>query len=204
MRRWRRTAWTATVLRFVPYVRLVGLNGSMVTGDMHAGSDIDFFLVLQEGRIFSGRVFVTVVVQLLGLRRQGSKVAGRICLNRYATTSWLTIGPPNLYHARVFHNLVPLFSAETTYARYLETNAWMAHFDYPVVVHKPLHTDSWLSWLVRSSLEGLADMLFLWWSEPLLRNRQLWRLRTDPRVSQPGSRVVVSDQELCFHILKNA
>jgi hypothetical protein len=180
---------------------MIGLNGSMVTGTVTPESDIDFYVVLQKGRIFSGRFLVTVVTNLLGCRRYGDKVAGRICLNRFAVDDYLCIWDWNLYHARVFHNLIPLYASQKVYRKYVQENQWMSAFGYPVIVHRPPFTDRlWLR-MWQWFWEFLLTPLF-WISEPLLRRRQWARLRSDERVNQPGSRVVISDRELRFHLTK--
>ena len=201
-RYWRRALWTAWFVRFVPYVRMVGLNGSMVTGKLHEGSDIDFFVVLKEGRIFTGRVLVTLIVHLLGVRRHHALVAGRVCLNRYASDSFLVIQEENDYHARVFHNLVPLFSTHRAYERYRLANAWMDRLGHPLADHEPILKETYWSWLLR----GTAEQLLAPFSQALedwLRQRHLRRTAEDPRVRLPGSKVVISDQELRFHLAKD-
>jgi hypothetical protein len=200
-KRWLRALLATYFLRYVPFVRFVGLNGSMVTGAMNKESDIDFFIVLQKGRIFSGRFFVTVAMHLLGLRRHGDKIAGRICLNRYSTQELLSIGPPTLYHARVFSNLIPLFSFPGLYRRYVEENRWMNAFGFPVKVHKPVLELSFFSRSVQKAAEWGVGA-FLPRLELLLRSEQHRRFAKDGRVRLQGSRVVVSDVELCFHLAK--
>lgn len=191
----------AWVLRFVPYVRMVGLNGSMVTGWAREESDIDFLIIVKPGHIFLGRILTTAVTHLTGYRRHGNHVAGRICLNRYATADYLHIGPENAYHARVFHNLVPLFSTGRAYTRYLRANGWMAKEGYPLCPHEPVLQDSWASRMLRTFGEILlhpcAKML-----ERYCRKWQRARLNAEPLAEEPGSRIILSDNELCFHLVK--
>ena len=203
MRFWRRALWVSYLLRLVPYVRLVGLNGSLVTGTAHSGSDIDFFIVLKKGRIFTGRFLVTTLVQMLGVRRHGPYVAGRICLNRYASTDFLVIGPPNQYHAQVFHNLIPLYATPEIYQEFLLKNSWMKSFAYPPHAHEIIWKFGGTALAFQRVGELVMD-LCCFWLEPVLRNLQLDRLAGDERAHLPGSRVVISDQELCFHTLKDA
>jgi hypothetical protein len=200
-RYWRRAMWTAWVIRWLPYVRLVGLNGSMVTGSLNKESDIDFYVVTANGRIYTTRAFVTAVVHCLGVRRHGRHIAGRICLNRYAVRSYLRIDEANLYHARVFHNLIPLYAEEGVYEEYRKANHWMREKGYPVADHRPVLTLPWpflgLKRLMEAGLYLPTALL-----EPALRRLQLRRTARDIRAAHPGSRVVISDRELRFHLAK--
>lgn len=199
--RFQKALLVAAILRFVPFVRMIGLNGSMVTGLMTDQSDIDFFIVLKKGRIFSGRVLVTLLVQLLGVRRHGQMVASRICLNRFSHDQFLTIMEENYYHARVFHNLIPLFSGGDCYQRYCRANAWMASWDLPVRQHQVIIKDTPLSWLIRSTLEAVFAIVG-GSVENVLRKKQYQRYAQDERVRQVGSQVVISDRELRFQLAK--
>lgn len=199
--RFQKALLVAAILRFVPFVRMIGLNGSMVTGLMTDQSDIDFYIVLKKGRIFSGRVLVTLIVQLLGVRRHGLIVAGRICLNRFSHDQFLTITEENYYHARVFHNLIPLFSRGNCYERYCQANTWMTEWDLPVNKHQVVLKDTPLSWLIRTTLEAVFAIVG-GSVENVLRKRQYQRYAQDVRVKQVGSQVVISDRELRFQLAK--
>src|SRR5690606_37166538 len=124
------------VLGHVPFVRFVGLNGSMMTGSMRKESDIDLFIAAEPGRVMITRVMTTILVALTGLRVRSQKTAGLFCLNRYASSHFLEITPRNLYHARVFHNMYPIYAPKGVYERYLQENDWMAEFGHHVKKHK--------------------------------------------------------------------
>jgi len=194
---WRKALIAAWWLRFVPYVRLIGLNGSMATGSVHAESDIDFYIVTAPNHIFFTRALTTLLVHVLGMRRHGNYVAGRVCLNRYATTEFTEITPHDSYHARVFHNLIPLAAMPSVYGEYCRQNAWMANYGYSVRIHKtvmniPLiqRLGEWLLW----PIAGFAEKFCQRWQEN--------RAKHDARVSLPKSIVVLTQKELRFHLQK--
>jgi predicted nucleotidyltransferase len=199
LRNWRRAVWVTRWLRFLPYVRMIGLNGSLATGSWHLDSDIDFYIVLREDRLLYGRILVTFLVQLLGLRRHAKLEAGRICLNRYAVTSYLEIKPPNNYHARVFSKLIPLYSAQNVYFDFVLANQWMKDFGYPVRELKPLLEDSFLQSRIKHFEEWILDLLAGNRLEELFFNWQTRRSANDRRITSK-SRVVISKQELCFQL----
>lgn len=75
----------ARIVGKLPFVERVSLTGSLAEGRQHRDSDIDFFVKVKHGRLYSTRLLVTTVVQLIGARRHGRAIAGKICLNWFAT-----------------------------------------------------------------------------------------------------------------------
>jgi len=195
---WRRAFIGAWWLRFVPYVRLIGLNGSMVTGKVHPESDIDFYIVVEPGHIFFTRALTTLFAHLLGMRRHGEYVAGKLCLNRYASTDFTEITPHKLGDAQVFHNLIPLAARAEVYEKYVEENIWMKSFGYPVTIHQPL--------LKIPFIQHFAEFLvtpFSGFAETFCQHWQENRAHHDARVTLPGSIVVLTAKELRFNLQKD-
>lgn len=75
----------AELLGRVPFVEKVSLTGSLAEGRGTPSSDIDFFVQVSRGRLYVTRLLATVLIHLLGVRRHGDQIAGRICLNWFAT-----------------------------------------------------------------------------------------------------------------------
>ena len=199
MRYWRKSLRVVFFMRFIPYVRMIGLNGSMATGTVNSLSDIDLYIITKGGTILACRTLTAGFVQLLGVRAHDSKKVGRLCLNRYAVEKYPIILDKNEYHARVFHNLIPLFAVGDSYNQYLVENEWMKDFGYPVICNEIVFTDTIFSKLVR----GLGELLlspFILYLEEWLYRRQLARMNRDPRVIKGSTKVVISRKELRFHL----
>lgn len=200
--RYLRAVRIAGHLRAVPFIRMVGLNGSMVTNRMNSQSDIDFYIVTAKNRLYLTRTLVTMAVHLTGWRRYGQKIRGRVCLNRFATEEALSIYPHNEYHARVFSKLAPIFAVKDTYQQYLQANSWMKNQGYPI--HKYRTAKLGFNLLVGCRVLGewllagaVGDILDRW-----LGRWQRQRILNDPRTKAAGSLVYVRKNELCFHVNK--
>lgn len=203
----RRALRVAAWLRYVPFVEMVGLNGSLATNTADAASDIDFYVVTTPGRLYTARILTIAVTQLTGLRRYGTHIAGRICLNRFATRAGLTVTPHNEYHARVFSPLVPLFSLPGVYARYRAANEWMAQEHWPVIplpswrrdVRAVASTQPQIRRVVEFCLRGrIGDVL-----ENRLSAYQRERILRYGATYDRESRVFIRAEELCLHIAKH-
>lgn len=197
-----RAILAARLLRHLPFIRLVGLNGSLVLKTATEVSDIDLFIVSRYGRIYTVRLFSNLLLVLTSLRRQGDRVAGRICLNRYQTTRSLGVLPENAYHARYFAPLVPLVAARGVYEGYQAANRWMGRFGQrvkPGLKLSPPIEPSALAFLIERLLSGRGGDPI----EAIVRSLQVRRISLDPRTrAAPPGRVRFSDLELCFHPLK--
>jgi hypothetical protein len=200
MRYWRRAVLVASLLRCVPFVRMVGLNGSMVTGTFHKGSDIDLFIVTSDGHIFVARALSALVILLSGLEIRPGREAGMICANRYAIESFVDITPHDIYHAQVFHNLVPLFVDGPAYIDYFEINQWMEMLGEPLTLHRPVLMHNPVTLIIQK----LGELIFRWRViENYVERLQRARIARDWRSTAEGSKVRISEQELRFHVAKD-
>jgi len=190
----------ANFLSIAPFVRMVGLNGSMTKGTMREDSDIDFLIIAGHGRIWTVRFLVTILTHITGQRRYGNKVAGRICLNRYQSEHFLRIEPRNLYHAETFAALTPLYD-DNIYKYYRDANHWMREFHFHVspslrLKSKANRINKTLQRFCEFILSGFFGNLL----EKILRDYQAKRILKDVRTYKvPKGRVRISDWELCLH-----
>lgn len=73
----------ARLISWVPFVKLAAVCNTLSFGAAEEKSDIDFFIIVKKGRIWTVRFFVTAILSFFGLRRHGQKIKNRICLSFY-------------------------------------------------------------------------------------------------------------------------
>jgi hypothetical protein len=98
-------------LGFVPFVRMIAVTGTLAMKNCEKNSDIDFFVVLERNKIFTGRLLATLAVHLLGKRRYGRKIKNRICLNYFITTERLEIARQDLFAANEYSFIYPILDS---------------------------------------------------------------------------------------------
>lgn len=198
--RLKKALWVAWLLQLAPFVRMIGLNGSMTRGEMRKESDIDFLIIAKQGRIWTTRFFVTILTHLTGHRRYKNKVAGRICLNRYQTDQFLEIKPHDFYHARTFSSLVPLYD-QNLYPKYQKENKWMEGLNFKVQpTFKIKLANSSLLGFLQKIQEMILSGFIGNWLEKNLRSYQRERILRDKRtIEAPKGRIRISDWEICLH-----
>lgn len=86
-----KTQHYAQKVSWIPGLRMIALCNSIAMKNADEHSDIDLFVVTENGRLWVVRFFVTLAFQLMGVRRYGKKTTGRFCLSFYATTEGMDL-----------------------------------------------------------------------------------------------------------------
>jgi len=190
----RITKW----LRFIPFVKMIGVTGALAMKNATAKSDLDLLIVLKHGKIWTGRTLVTLFLHIIGKRRHGTKIVDRICLNFFITDDSLEIITKDLFSANEYMFLFPLYGWKT-YKRFQIRNQWIKSMKpaYSLSEIPPLKTfsDSHVSKIVRTAGEIIfsAD-----WIENWLRKIEKKRIMQNPKTHQEGSMVYAGDDALIF------
>ncbi len=127
-------------LRLVPWVKFVGVSGSVSFGSACEEDDIDVFIVAAEDRIWLVRLIEQLVLRLRGVRRRfGSKdVTDKICINYYVSESNLQFRPKSYFTALEIAMLNPVVHGDF-YKVILSQNPWIAEFFSGIEIPKVEH-----------------------------------------------------------------
>ena len=185
-------------LRYLPIVRMVAATGSLSFRYGTRGSDWDMFIVLSERALFTGRMVVTLFLQLIGKRRHGRKIMDRACLNYYTGDKSLAVRLQGWYDAHEYQVMVPLFQ---TFARdtFYRANGWLLDFrsqaHLPVTEHRLTLTDTASAKKWRARLEKL---FFSQWLESKLSDYQKERIAKNPKTKIEGACIIADEHSLIF------
>lgn len=204
-----KAARAARVISCLPFVKLVALVNTLANDNANQDSDIDLLIVAKSGRLYLTRLLVTAVMQLLGWRRHGVKVANRICLSFYLADDHLNIAnlayPDDPYLVYWLATLKPLakwWFEPGAVTEFLLANSWCSRFlphrfeevnnlvpRLHSTVNRPRLLDKILSGRVGAILEAWA------------RHGQLYLIRrhTNSRLGDGSTAVVVNESVLKFH-----
>jgi len=186
------------IVRFVPFVRMIGVTGRLAMKNASAKSDWDVLVVCKEGKIWTGRTLVTLVTQLLGKRRYGNHVSDRVCLNYFITDESLEVITKDLFSANEYSFLFPLFGFET-FSKFQIRNQWIRTMKpaYALCEIPPLATvdDNRLAAAVRSLGETVlgADAI-----ERFLKKIEKKKIMANPKTAEEGSLIHAHDDALVF------
>lgn len=191
----KRAAW---LLRFAPFVRMISITGRMAMKNADQKSDLDFIVALEKEHIFTGRIFVTAITHILGIRRHGEKIANRICLNYFITDESLEISLKDLFSSSEYSFAIPIFGWEV-FRDFQEKNSWIKNyrpnFELQEIANWKMLKDSSFSKFARKIGEILFGLIFI---EHTFKKFQMNRISSDPRTHKTGSFVTANDNELIF------
>lgn len=119
---WRQARRIARWLRAVPFVRLVGVTGSLSVNHAERGHDLDLLCVAAPGRVWQ------VVAWLRAVHHCARRLTGTdLCANCVLDESDLQVRNRNLYLAHQIAQMAPLWGGEC-YRRFLAANDWIREF----------------------------------------------------------------------------
>lgn len=203
LRRARRSRW---IFRSCPFVEFAAVCNYLPIGAVEEYSDIDLLIVTKPGRIFTARLFLTLLAQIGGLRRHHDKVEGRLCLSFYLNRNSLALAPlllnpHDVYMAYWLLALLPIYGeAEIGQALVRENDQWLsAYFDFPASrFHKEMALSGHKN-LVGRILEFILKRGFGSAVERYLGRYFIKRHERNLENLPENASVEVSDQRLKFH-----
>lgn len=204
--KWKRLRRVVKWLTWIPFVKMLGGSGSLALFSAKESSDLDLFVIVKKGRIWTARLFLLAVTHVLGKRRKhwDRTAPNKVCLNHYVTDESLIMKPEihNAYTAVLWHHVIP-FTGIRTYREWMELNGtWIKKWlMFPEVTVRPSRL------YVRM---GGGQRMVKKWMESFLRELpgdwlEKWAERVQRKfiaqhtIPQRSGRVVVSNEELAFH-----
>ncbi len=207
---WRRAASTARYLELVPFVKMIAVVNTLAINNVRPESDIDLLIVVAPGHLWIARLMVSGIVTLLGNRRHGAKIAGRVCLSFYVTTdgldfSSLRSAQPDTHFAFWTAQAAPLLD-DGTYEHYRQANNWVT----ALLPHA--WSGDWRAKLLapNAGLRAIKKFYEIFfsssvghWFEAWARSYQLKRIdrHLESKAKLGTTEVVISEEMLKFHEL---
>lgn len=188
----KKTEKLSGIIRFLPFVRMVAICNAVAMGTADENSDIDLFVIVKKGRIFTARSFMTLFFHILRIRRYGNRIRGRFCLTFFVTDDSLDLKPiaimNDIYLKYWLLTLQPIFN-DGVFVRFCERNG---------MILENLRSVDKASWLSRF-LENLFNGKVGNFMENRLKAVHLarWSRRKNEMGKNHG--IIISDQMLKFH-----
>jgi hypothetical protein len=186
-------------ISWIPGLRMVAICNSLSMYASDADSDIDLFMVAEKNRMWFVRILVTIIFQILWVRRHGNKISGRFCLSFFATTAGLNFGnfriENDIYLAYWIYHLKPILDKWDTHENLRNLNVnWTSEF-FETTKH---HEDE-KKYLIKKSGSSLKQSIFLDKIDTILK--KIFLPKTIAHRESLGNPIgiIVSENMLKFH-----
>jgi hypothetical protein len=115
------------ILRWVPFIKMIGVCNTLSYNNSRADADIDLFIVTQRHRIWQSRWWVTGFLKLFGLRPSPGRTRNKICSSFFIDEDHLDLQKVALAHDMHFAywamQIVPVYD-EGVYPAFFAANDW--------------------------------------------------------------------------------
>lgn len=115
-------------INYLPFIWAIFLSGSLAIRNSNENSDIDLLIITKKNRIFMVRFLLTVLLELLRVRRKPNKIKRKICLNHYRSEDNLEIKNHNLYTAYSYSHLCVLLDRDKLFDKFKKENNWLKNY----------------------------------------------------------------------------
>ena len=122
-------------ISWIPWLRMVGIGNTISMNCAKSSSDIDLYIVSTPNRMWSVRILITLIFQILRVRKNDKYHAGRFCLSFFSTTQALDFWKFALTHdIYLFFWIVyfkPIIDINNTYEAFINQNkSWADFWEY--------------------------------------------------------------------------
>jgi hypothetical protein len=175
-----------TLYRF-PYVRAVGVSGSVSKYFADEDADIDYFIITKANRLWVARTLLHIFkkIPLLKYRNQ------HYCMNYFIDEAELLIEEKNIYTATELFTIIPV-AGNGSMKNFFEKNSWSFTYfpnrSLPLIRNNLIKTDPWFKRLTEFILNNkLGD----WFDSYFLKiTTRRWRKKEEEhRLNTKGERM---------------
>jgi hypothetical protein len=117
----RRAIQIGHILGILPFIRMVGLTGSLAHLNCDTNADIDYMLVAAHGRVWMARAFALLIGRLT------ATAGNTLCPNLIISDQALEWQQQDIYSARELCQMIPI-TGKDVYLHLRQVNSWTKFF----------------------------------------------------------------------------
>jgi hypothetical protein len=186
----------AALLIHIPFIRGVAVSGSLSKNVAYEGSDIDFFIITKENRLWLSKLFFTSVVKCATFFGLGKW----FCLNYVVDEKTLEVPEKNIFTATEIITLLPLYGS-SLFDNFFAANEWVYDFfpNHPAKTNIAKETSfdflkKIIEWLINNVQGDKADTALMRYF-----NKRWTKLKTQNKFTESGFQLgtMMADKHFC-------
>lgn len=189
---WKKVEKYLPYFSYTPWVQCICICNSLAMNACHENSDIDLFVITRKNRLWTTRIYLTLVTSILWLRKTSKKHAGQFCLSFFVTEDikdfWDISIKNDIYLSYWTQTLTPVINKNNTFEKFLRENNLLESRKKTIV------------WKKNWNKKQKSCFMTLWdiWEKLLEKIFFPKTLRSYERLWKPFW-VIISDKMLKFH-----
>ncbi len=144
------------IISWFPFVKFVGISGSLSKGNVGEKDDFDFFIVTETNRLWISYTLLHLFKKmtfLFGLQHN-------FCMNYFVDTSNLSLDQQNIFIAIELASLIPLHDS-VTYKQLINANKWTVNYlPNTYVKFKKVDIVNDKKAIIKSALETIINLFW--------------------------------------------
>jgi len=122
----KKNKYAFKILEKLPWVKFMGITGSVAAYNADEDADIDIFVITQHNRVWLTRGFFTIILKII----LGNYVSKGIDPNIFIDENKLEWPKDrqNLYTANEIIRMYPIVSKENIYFKFISKNSWVRNY----------------------------------------------------------------------------
>ena len=122
-------------IKWIPWLEMILVGNSISMNSSRESSDIDLYVVTSSNSIWLVRILLTVIFQVLRVRKTDKKHSWRFCLSFFSTNKWMDFSSfaieNDIYLYFWIIYLKPILSYNNTYENFIKiNNSWADFSEY--------------------------------------------------------------------------
>ncbi|MFA4871678.1 MAG: nucleotidyltransferase domain-containing protein [Patescibacteria group bacterium] len=153
-------------LKVLPWIRGIAVYGSLSLGNTKPESDVDLFIIAEQGRIWSGRFFINSFLKFFNLRPDKKNSRDKICVSYFVAGDKLNlssaISPDNEnFYGYGTAQFIFIYEEDNIGREFFEANRWLkekfpAWFPYQINCRRKIKSSRGL---IKTILEKIAGVI---------------------------------------------
>lgn len=119
-------------LQYIPGIEMVAIWNSIAMNCATPESDIDLYIIAQNNRLWTVRIYTTLLFQILWVRKTNKYHAGRFCLSFFSTMKWMNFAnfslDSDIYLYFWILYMKPILNNNNCYEHFIQANNSWADF----------------------------------------------------------------------------
>lgn len=110
----------------IPWISCICICNSLAMNACHENSDIDLFIITKQNRIWTSRIFCTLLLTILRQRKTASTHTGKFCLSFFITENAMDFSKiaikDDIYLSYWIHTLRPILNRKHSFEKFISIN----------------------------------------------------------------------------------